>query len=572
MCSIAVISPGFTEAELAELAGLAPVKHEWTPESPAICVLAQPQPLPDKAWTVFYHCTPKFAADLNFVAAAEEARRVASQVQPQLCVNANAYSFPQLLHKLQQLLRGQLDEPQTIVLVPVGIPALGKSTLVTSIRELLDPNWSFTVVSSDAIRREEMEKYMRKNHTKNLDLAFEKTCKSGPTAFFQRVEQSLNSKKSVHVLVLDKNHPPNAIGKTLETLRRRVPRGRQLKTVLVLPETQPASVGGKKFPMSFSLLLQAMVRLKDRPDHDTLTGSLPKRLRVLLFMYSLYANTSFQGMKIDFDYAVTYPYTDENLEPDDQFKQLVAEELMTSSKDQDVSAELTEYIEVCALDQSPLDPHNFMEQFIDVLQASRPNPQPASVIRKKPPMYIGVCLHADLAGRLVSFVCDVLEDLMSFYPNEPSIRQDFEALAQARQTSFRPAGTITEAWSFPQSLHLTTLFLGRDKAALASPLYTQFQEARKVLVALKTLVYAPGRLICAMAETDPQQGCINKFPHVTLLLSKWPAKRSNDLLENLEPSGSTQATLATLDGESFPVFMYEMNPAHYLQGVTKAFD
>mmetsp|Transcript_102523 Transcript_102523/g.221271 ORF Transcript_102523/g.221271 Transcript_102523/m.221271 type:complete len:299 (+) Transcript_102523:538-1434(+) len=109
---------------------------------------------------------------------------------------------------------------QMIVMVPIGIPGMGKSTFVKIINSLLDKNgWEFFVLSADLMRSKMIEKYV-KDFPSRAHEAHEKTQKSFVEKWntdLAKVVQSCKSEK--FCLFLDKNHPLNALDKTMDIVR-----------------------------------------------------------------------------------------------------------------------------------------------------------------------------------------------------------------------------------------------------------------------------------------------------------------------------------------------------------------
>ena len=127
-----------------------------------------------------------------------------------------------------------------IVVVPFGIPGSGKSTFLKTMREVTERlGWSLDSVSSDATRGECMEQYIEKNPESTRKEAFDNTNKPASKAFDQklatRIRASSKSKSPVHVLFVDKNHPPNGIPKTMNLISINSPDNFLVRKLYLIP-------------------------------------------------------------------------------------------------------------------------------------------------------------------------------------------------------------------------------------------------------------------------------------------------------------------------------------------------
>lgn len=81
---------------------------------------------------------------------------------------------------------------------------------------------------------------------------------------------------------------------------------------------------------------------------------------------------------------------------------------------------------------------------------------------------------------------------------------------------------------------MTTLFIGGNKKKLESPIYQSFNEGDLIQVPARGIIFVPGKIMAAVCF--PKCQVENRFPHMTLLLGKWPAKNSNMALEQTAAS------------------------------------
>lgn len=75
-----------------------------------------------------------------------------------------------------------------LVIVPMGLPGLGKSTLVKSIQSFCEQNGlGFLMVSSDETRKQKIDELISKNKKLTMDEAFQRSGKAAGTAFFKQL-------------------------------------------------------------------------------------------------------------------------------------------------------------------------------------------------------------------------------------------------------------------------------------------------------------------------------------------------------------------------------------------------
>jgi len=72
-----------------------------------------------------------------------------------------------------------VEKQQLLVIIPLGIPGMGKSTIVHVLKYLMEQNhFEFKVLSADALRFEMMKNWMDKNNSRDETRAFEGTQKN----------------------------------------------------------------------------------------------------------------------------------------------------------------------------------------------------------------------------------------------------------------------------------------------------------------------------------------------------------------------------------------------------------
>lgn len=108
-----------------------------------------------------------------------------------------------------------------VILVPMTLPGSGKTSFIKPLEDICKLiGVSFFTVGSDIIRKNKMNDYKRKNRNANDEEAFKQTGKSANFELEDNlryiVDEFYNSHKMNGILFVDKNHPPNAISRTME--------------------------------------------------------------------------------------------------------------------------------------------------------------------------------------------------------------------------------------------------------------------------------------------------------------------------------------------------------------------
>jgi tRNA uridine 5-carbamoylmethylation protein Kti12 len=129
-----------------------------------------------------------------------------------------------------------------LTILPFGIVGSGKSTFLKTLTQIVKKlDWSISSISSDALRKELVDKYREKFTDIAEKEAFDKTAKSAGAEFNRRLEKLINdagkaAHKPVHVIFIDKNHPPNAIDRTVKTINEKLPQGCKGKILYLIPK------------------------------------------------------------------------------------------------------------------------------------------------------------------------------------------------------------------------------------------------------------------------------------------------------------------------------------------------
>lgn len=209
-------------------------------------------------------------------------------------------------------------KPSLTVFVPIGIPGMGKSHFFAQLEKKFrqQGNCSVATISSDKMRREAMDQLRKDRPHTTIEQAFNSTSKSATQGFMKALETQLRcagTESFNHAIFVDKNHPPNAIEKTINLCRKFASQGRRLKIVAMVPKCESKLAG---FPFSMSFFFQCMQRCRHRSDHETLPNDNPRKLLQVLFMFAkMFENEHFDSdfrTRFGLDSIWEVPYTFEH--------------------------------------------------------------------------------------------------------------------------------------------------------------------------------------------------------------------------------------------------------------------
>lgn len=179
--------------------------------------------------------------------------------------------------------------PHIICVIPFALPAVGKSFCYKKLQTKISQTegCSFDIVSSDGIRGEQIKNLIERDKL-TRDEAYSKTMKSGRQEYDRQLTRILRDATDkvagakdgaarYHFIFLDKNHPPDAISRTVEEIISGVGSGAGkciVKKLYLIPKLHEAHRFGN-YPFSVNLLAQAFNYGQQRSDHETLDNSKP---------------------------------------------------------------------------------------------------------------------------------------------------------------------------------------------------------------------------------------------------------------------------------------------------------
>jgi len=453
------------------------------------------------------------------------------------------------------------------ILIPMGIPGMGKTFFLTSFKKYIEANDCYlSIISSDDIRKECMDKLAKANKKLTRDDLFAKTATEARNLFNQRLgELIFNSDKmggKAHFIYVDKNHPPNAVPGALKIIQEN---SNDLLDISIIALT-PAIEGecfkfedhDKKirYPFSTNFFFNCLDRVQSRADHQTLSGEGAKSAAVMMTFFNLYRNVKLNAesiMKNGFHKVLSIPFTNEQEKPD------IPEELVkvfikilratkpgdpcNTNKHIPHFMEIYEnsklqfkYPEASQIEQSV---KQFFEQEIvsELPDTSQPifeesKSQDATLQKgeadiynpEKLPVYLGLFAAEDQTQKIKDYIIQGLDLLIEKYQDHELIKAQKEIQGEVPLADF----------SFVADPHVTTLFIGNDKQKRATECFKSFRPGHKTELSILGYVIVPNKIITAICFPDQSVIKIeNKFPHMTLMTGKWKPKNSNDLFEAL---------------------------------------
>jgi hypothetical protein len=139
----------------------------------------------------------------------------------------------------------------------------------------------------------------------------------------------------------------------------------------------------------------------------------------------------------------------------------------------------------------------------------------------KIPEYLSILASTKkYSGDIRAYTTDQM-DLLYYIFDDEQIKDEMNDLVDNDDKIFRD----------PDSWHITTLYIGKDQSKTKSPIYKKFKEGVSVHWTVATVVYVPGKIICAPVFPDYSRDMIdNKFPHTSLYLGEYPAVECNSVL------------------------------------------
>ena len=452
--------------------------------------------------------------------------------------------------------------PKTYVIIPMGIPGMGKTYFVNLFKkhlEAMSMKIQFSSISSDEVRRECMDRLGRHKRNWSEEQLYDKTGKEAKDLFNSRLGQLLQSSSKrdcdAHFIFIDKNHPPNAIKGTFDLIKANS-EGLDLSIVCLSPLIQNRLEYQDEdktffYPFSKNLFFTCFDRVQKRVIHETLKGSGPKSAGVLVMFLQFFRNVKLNTesvLKNGFDKHMVIPFSveDDSINiPDELFNKLVEALKKTKPQEQCSDDRLIQdlntiyersKIQIKNPEASYIEEHikKFLqEQVLPELrerksgarqdkiepEESKKEEAPTRYVYNpgKVPTYLGIFALDDSPKQVCRYVERGLELLAQKYKDDKQLIKCHEDMK---------AGNIP--FDLIKDLHVTTLFIGGNKNATQSEFYTSFVEGINMNLEIVALAIVPGKIVTGICYPDQSTIKIsNKFPHVTLMKGDRKSTRLN---------------------------------------------
>jgi hypothetical protein len=455
-----------------------------------------------------------------------------------------------------------------IILIPMTIPGNGKTFFIKQLKEIIEKyGISFYSIGSDLIRRQVMNNLMRKKHLTEKQ-AFEQ---SGKTANFKFEEELVNTFDEIYnsdkiqnsIIYIDKNHPPNAINRSTEPIRKYLKNSikRAFKLDLQFVALIPDCIDDFRFgenlnsfiPFSLSYFIQCYLRVKHRNDHPTLNGDTKNLINIFGIFISNFINVSLKENNIimlqKLNRAIKLPFTDEIEEeglPEDlvDSARKFFEELI-KNKNSKEPTELSRKFEKMINDYYHSEDDFYSTKNL-VKSTSEPiignlyniNIKKEQLGKIKDFVYLGLLIKGEENyTKMKKIISSSLRNIKDKFDLEKSeeINELISCLEKYKSCN------LPKNWKYPHKAHknlwhCTTLFKGSKKSfgeIAKTEEYNQFIEGETVNIKLIGVAYVPNSAIVMIIKVDNKIRINNKHPHVTAFIKDFPPKYSNTILEGI---------------------------------------
>ena len=488
-----------------------------------------------------------------------------------------------------------------IVLIPITLPGSGKTEIIKYLKQSCQKyGIVFDYISSDDIRKKEIELYMQKIPGITEREAFTKSRNFYNKSFQQEIENKfktiyLDNKIKHSVLFIDKNHPPNAINKTIEPMKKIITdltnMNKQVSFIGLIPECINNFIIGPDLflPFSLSYLIQCYIRVRNRTNHPLMNQN---RKDLLLFLMGSFLK-NFIGVSLDstklmnlysIERTIKLPFTDEI--DDSQFPEdiLVPSSffigtLVDSKYDFSVTTSDSENFEnkinkhFFNIDTKiPFDSKHeiryklknnifyptreltsskielMIKNFFnvknnDVLNNYEnfddSNNETLNEIKLKNFIYIAIIFRGDvMCFKLKPKIYKTLKSILQYFPNFNSEEEKTEIKNLSSSLQVIKSIALPKGWNFPHKMrgnyfHVTTLYKGNKSfEEIENNLaYKQYSEDKNIFVTIIGLIYVPEGILCLLVKLNDGIICNGEYPHMTIIRNKYPPKYSNFVIK-----------------------------------------
>ena len=514
--------------------------------------------------------------------------------------------LPKFLQYEQAQLKAKLEaknkninnsSSKIVILIPITLPGSGKTELIAYLKNATSKyGIYFDFISSDDIRKKEIEIYMKKIPGMTEREAFNRSRNYYNKSFQEAIETKfksvyLNNKIKNCLIFIDKNHPPNAINKTIEPIKKIMSDftniDKQVSFVALIPECINNFIlgHGLELPFSLSYLIQCYIRVRNRTNHPLMNQN---RKDLLLFLMGSFIK-NFIGVSLDssklmdlysIDQTFKLQFTDEL--DDSQFPEDILvpsgffigtlvdskyDASVTTSDSENFENKINKYFfnidtkiaydsknEIrykvkknifyptrelisCKID---LMMKNLFPNISNELFTVEENDKSAlNEIKLKNFIYIAIIFMGDkICFKIKPKIYKSLKLILQKFPdlNSEEEKKEIKDLASALQII--KSIDLPKGWNFPHKMrgnywHITTLYRGNKsfEEVEKNLAYQQYAEDKKVFVSVIGLVYVPEGILCLLIKLNDGIICSGNFPHMTIMRNKYPPKYSNTVIK-----------------------------------------
>ena len=486
-----------------------------------------------------------------------------------------------------------------IILIPITLPGSGKTELITYLQNSSNKyGIHFEYISSDEIRKKEIEIYMQKIPGMTEREAFNRSRNYYNKSFQEEIENKfkalyLNSKIKNCLLFIDKNHPPNAINKTIEPIKKVISDftkiDKHVSFVGLIPECINNFILGPNLsiPFSLSYLIQCYIRVRNRTNHPLMNQN---RKDLLLFLMGSFIKNfigvSLESTKLMNLYSIEQtfklPFTDEI--DDSQFPEDILipssffigtlvdskyDSTVTTSDSENFENKINKYFfdidtkipfnnkdkirykvkknifyptrELLSCKIELMIKHFFPNvKNNDYFNDENENEikEDLNEIKLKNFIYIAIIFRGDIICFKIK--PKIYKTLKSFLQKFPEISEEEKTELKELVSAIQIIKNIDlpKGWNFPHKMrgnywHITTLYKGNKpfEEIEKNLAYQQYIENKKIFVTVIGLVYVPEGILCLLIKLNDGIICSGNYPHMTIMRNKYPPKYSNTVIK-----------------------------------------
>ena len=455
------------------------------------------------------------------------------------------------------------DTKKIVIFLPISVPGSGKSFLMSHFKVLLQEKHQseLYVISSDVLRKQLMDELSSKDPSIPKEELFPMTSKRSIHHYNEELAKLLKKiskdDKELSFLFIDKNHLPPALPKVLDHLNDKCSSlFTHWRFIGLYPDSYESHQVSNKliYPFSLNFMLNCLDRVQSRKDtHETLNGQGYKSANILFSFINGYRNIELNDKSIKHDFqmhlGVKMPMTLENKETMSLFDAEIIEAFNNLIKDDNPrfdseknKEKVNKFLEILESKhytymQVSIDNIKvFLNELIDIcygLFKEQPNKlkndkkmvfeeKKEKIYIEKPakiPFYIGIFAKDQQIARknISEYILSNLGWYFNKNPTNETIKSDLKLFEKIYRS--------------PDSIHVTTLFIGNDKSNVTSDIYKEFTQNIAFNIEVEAIVYVPQKLICGICFFDEKAINIeNNHPHLTMMIAEWPAKNSNNVL------------------------------------------